>query len=369
MEKRWYVVVLLLAATTLVLSGCANKWKTSGKIAMGQKNWEKAIDDFEMALEQNPRDGEAHFLMARSYLEMGDYESMISHLDAADSLYEKGESKIREMRNETWQALFDSGLKDANEENYEQANGDFGLAISVLPGRYEAYTNKAFVLERMDQHDSAFYYYGEAYRIDPTNIKILENYASLSFNIGISCYRLADSLSVAGDSVKAQSLLAEGRGYLKKADSLYSGILAQDPKHAEGLMRRGDIARENDDYETALGFYNQVIELEPENCDLWFNIGVLYFRHMKNNEDALKAFSRAKEICPDDVNVLVNIGVVLLDMGDLDEALVHLESFTRDFPDECISWDLYFRVLQKKGLRQKAIDAYNRYEECTGSKQ
>lgn len=369
MKKKWHVLILLLAGAAFVLSGCANKWKTSGKIAMGQKNWEKAIGDFEKALEQDPKDGEAHFLMAKSYAEMGDYGSLVSHLDAADSLYEKGESKIRELRVDIWEKLFNSGIKDANEENYEKANEDFGLAIGILPDRYEAYTNKAFVLEHMNQHDSAFFYYDEGNKTDPGNVKILENFSSLSFNMGVSSSRAADDLYTQGDSVEADSRRAEGLRYLTKADSLYAEILVQDPKHAEALMRRGDIARENGDYQSAVDFYNQAVEVEPDNCDLWFNIGVLYFQHMKNNEEALGAFSRAKEVCPNDVNVLVNIGVVLLEMGDLDEALAHLEAFTRDFPEECISWDLYFRALQKKGLRQRALEAYNKFEECEGSKQ
>jgi tetratricopeptide (TPR) repeat protein len=369
MEKKWRVLVLLLAVAALVISGCANKWVTAGKIAMGQKNWEKAIDDFGKALEQNPKNGEAQFLMARCYSELGDFGSMISHLDAADTLYEKGKSRIRELRIDAWEKLFNSGIKDANEENFEQADGDFGLAISILPDRYEAYTNKAFVLERMNQHDSAFYYYGEAYKIDPGNIKILENYASLSFNLGVSAYKLADSLGSEGDSAKAAGQRSEGNRYFMKADSLYAQILVQDQKHAEALMRRGDIAREKGDYETAIGFYNRAVEVEPSSCDIWFNIGVLYFQNLKNNEEALKAFSRAKEICPDDINVQVNIGVVLLTMGDVDEAVAHLESFTRDFPDECIGWDLYSQALLRKGNRQEANEANDKYEECKSSKQ
>lgn len=369
MKKRWYVVVLLLAATVLVFSGCANKWITTGRIAMGQKNWEKAIDAFQKALEQNPKNGEAHFLLAKTYSETGDYASMVSHLNAADTLYEKGKSDIRELRIDTWEKLFNSGIEDADAEDYEKASEDFGLAIDVLPERYEAYTNKAFVEERMGKHDSAFYYYDQAYRIDPQNIKILENYASLSFNVGMSTSRSADKLYAQGDSVQAEGLRAEGQRRLMKADSLYAQILVLDPKHAEAMMRRGDIARENNDNQSALDFYNQAIEIEPSNCDLWFNIGVLYFQHLKNNEEALRAFNRAKEICPDDINVLINVGVVLLSMGDVDEALNHLEAFTRDFPEECTGWDLYSQALLRKGLRQKANEANDKFKECESSKQ
>jgi len=323
------------------IAGCANKWRTSGKIAMGQKNWEKAIGDFQKALEQDPDDGEAHFLIARAYKESGDFESMLSHLDAADSLWPKGEKKIRELRAGTWQQVFNSGLKNADGEEYEQARNDFELAIAVLPERYEAYTNLGFVWQRLDNNDSAFYYYAQGYEMDPDNIRILENFASLCFNMEMYA----------------------------KADSLYEKILSQDPNNAEAILRRGAIASENEDYTTAVDYYTRALDLEPDNCDLWFNLGILYFQEIKNNEEAVSAFSRARELCPDNANPRINLNVVLLTMERFDEVIVNLETFTLDFPDECVGWDLYSQALLRKGMRKRALEANNKYEECKGAKQ
>jgi tetratricopeptide (TPR) repeat protein len=341
MRRSWLVYGLLSAIMIFFVAGCANKWKTSGKIAMGQKNWEKAIGDFQKALEQDPGDGEAHFLLARAYKETGDFESMVSHLDAADSLWPKGEDKIRELRADTWEAIFNSGLKNADGEEYERACKDFQLAIAVLPERYEAYTNAGYVWQHLDNNDSALYYYTRAYEIDPGNIKILENFASLCFNIGM----------------------------FAKADSLYEKILAQDPNNVEALKRRGMIASENEDYTTAVDYFARALELEPDNCDLWFRLGVLYFQQIKNNEEALKAFSRATELCPDDANPRINLNVVLLTMKRFDEAMANLETFTQDFPDECVGWDLYSQALLRKGMRKQALEANNKYEECKAAKQ
>lgn len=341
MRKSWLVYGLLPAIMILFVAGCANKWRTSGKIAMGQKNWEKAIGDFQKALEQDPGDGEAHFLLARTYKETGDFESMISHLDAADTLWPKGQDKIEELRADTWEAIFNSGIKKADEEQYDQARKDFQLAIAVLPERYEAYTNAGYVWQHLDNNDSAFYYYAQAYEIDPGNIKILENFAHLCFNIGM----------------------------FAKADSLYEKILAQDPNNAEVLKRRGMIASENEDYTTAVDYFTRALELEPDNCDLWFRLGVLYFQRLKNNEEALNAFSRATELCPDDANPRINLNIVLLTTERFDEAIANLETLTRDFPDECVGWDLYSQALLRKGMRKQALEANNKYEECKAAKQ
>ncbi len=215
------------------------------------------------------------------------------------------------------------------------------MAIAILPVRYEAYTNLGFVWQRLENNDSAYYYYSQGYEIDPDNIKILENFASLCFNMG----------------------------KYPKAESLYKKILAQDPRNAEAIMRLAIIASENGDFTTAVDYYKRALELESDNCDLWFNLGILYFQEMKSNEEAINAFMRAKELCPDDSNPRINLNVVLLSMERFDEVIANLETFTQDFPDECVGWDLYSQALLRKGMRKKALEANNRYEECKGTKQ
>ena len=128
------------------------------------------------------------------------------------------------------------------------------------------------------------------------------------------------------------------------------------------------IADINGDYQTAATFYNSALELEPKNCDLWFNLGVLYFQRVKDSEQALSAFSRAVELCPDDANAGINKIVVLMTLKKYDEALESLETFTRDFPNECVGWDLYSQALLQKGMRNQALDAENKYKECQQGK-
>jgi predicted Zn-dependent protease len=90
---------------------------------------------------------------------------------------------------------------------------------------------------------------------------------------------------------------------------------------------------------------------------------------MKNSEEALSSFMRAKELCPEDPNPRVNLNVVLLTLERFDEAIANLETFTQDFPDECVGWDLYSQALLRKGMRKQALEANNKYEECKGTKQ
>jgi tetratricopeptide (TPR) repeat protein len=289
----------------------------------------------------DPGDGEAHFLIAKSYKESGEFESMISHLDAADSSWSKGEEKVRELREQTWRKLLELGEREENNEKYEQARDYYTLAIAIFPERFEAYAKAGFVWQLLDNYDSTYFYYGEAYRLEPEKIGVLEGLAGLCYNMGKSA----------------------------RADSLYAKILEKDPENTAALLTRGAIAAENEDYTAAVDFYTRALDLESDNCDLWFRVGVVYFREMKNNEEAINAFLRAKELCPDDANPRINLNVVLLTMERFDEVIVNLETFTLDFPDECVGWDLYSQALLRNGMRKQALEAANKYEECKGAKQ
>ena len=49
MKRGWIALLLALLALALVTYGCADKYVVSGKISMQQKNWDKAISDFNKA--------------------------------------------------------------------------------------------------------------------------------------------------------------------------------------------------------------------------------------------------------------------------------------------------------------------------------
>lgn len=390
MSRNKLVMLALSILVAMVFAGCANKFKTSGKISMGSKNWDKALADFQQALGQTPNDGEVHYLIAMCYKEKDDFAAMVSHLNAADTLYAKGEKKIHNLRESTWKELFEAGNTDTKNGNYEKARGEFETAIDLMPDNYAAYINLGVACQHLEDIDCAYSSFKEAYRLEPENIQVLENFANYCFNIE----------------------------KYDEADVVYARILEKDPGHVNALIYRGAIAGINEDFETVVNYYKAALEKESDNCDLWFNLGFIYLQNAiklaeslepkvkkkslcqllddetkaftilkeiyPSNEDkatkalalikdycgiltqAEEAFVRVLDICPDDVKAHINLGVVLLAMERFDEAAENLETLTLDFPDECVGWDLYSQALLQKGMRSKALDAAKKFEECKG---
>ena len=346
MRRGWLEAAVLLTAIVLVFFGCANKWITSGKIAMNGKDYDKAIEDFNKALDQNPESGEAHYYLAECYKEKGEYRKMLPHLDAAEKLYPKKADKIGDLRKETWNVLFDSGKQNAKDKKWEDAKSDFEMAVKVFPERFETFTNLGYVWQHLGDNDSAYYYYSIAYEMAPDEIAVLENFANLCFSIGRN----------------------------DKAKELYQKLLEKDPNDAEAMEMLGQIYDMEGDFQEAVNYYGRALDIASDNCYIWLNLGIIYFRQFQDtlntnttySDSAINAYSRALELCPDDSNAFNNLAVAYIASKKYDEAVDILSTYVEDHPDFCKAWDLYSRALLLKGLKSQALEAYKKYEECTG---
>lgn len=337
MRRGWLGIAVILIIVVFALSGCANKWVTSGKIAMNGKNYDKAIADFKKALEENPQNGEAHYYLAICYKEKEDYGEMQTHLESAETLYPKKAEDVKELRQEAWTKLFESGKNKAEEQSWEESRDDFLLAAEFLPDKYQSYSYLGYVWQQLNENDSAYFYYSRAYEIAPDEMIVLENYANFCFNIG----------------------------KFDQAKELYLKLLEKDPNNANAMARLGDIYGEKKEFQNAVDYYNRALELEQDNGNLWFNLGVLYFQRMKDNENAINAFTRAVELNPEDLDAFINLAIAMIMAGRYDEAADKLSVYVEDNPDDCTGWDLYSQALLRKGMRKQALEANKKYEECS----
>lgn len=336
MSRGWLAIAVMLVALMLIAHGCANKYLTSGKIAMNQKNWDKAINDFTLALQEDSTDAQAHFLLGKCYREKNDYVSMIQHYNVAERLDPKLKDEIGTARIDVWGKLFNTGTEEIKNEKYNDALKTLHTAMVVYPQRYEAYTNAGFIWQKLGDNDSAYVYYKRAYDLDQTNIRVLESLAGLLFN----------------------------QKKYDQADTLYATILQKEPTNAEALLRRAEIADQQGRYADAVDLYNKTVQVQPKQCDVWFNLGVIYFKKLNKLDSAEQAFTRAIDLCPQDVNAEINLNIVLISQNKLDDAITRLNAFTQANPGECTGWDLLSRALLLKGLKQEATDADKKYQEC-----
>jgi tetratricopeptide (TPR) repeat protein len=123
---------------------------------------------------------------------------------------------------------------------------------------------------------------------------------------------------------RAQELIDAERG--TEAAALLDKVLAKSPEDAEALFLRstarfleGDTLRGRWDLEKSL-------ELEGNRRQGWLNLGALNLSEGRYDA-ALQAFSKARDLDVDAVDVELNIGAVLLFQGKLEPANEHFQHY------------------------------------------
>lgn len=97
--------------------------------------------------------------------------------------------------------------------------------------------------------------------------------------------------------------------------------------------------------EEALRHYDTLLQIQPDNYIVLYNIGYINFVYLEDNETALEYFSRAAEINTNYTDAVYNKGLVLEQMGQYRQAE-----------------EIYKDILAKKPNYQLAVDGMNRIQ-------
>ena len=109
-------------------------------------------------------------------------------------------------------------------------------------------------------------------------------------------------------------------GEQEKAIDALIDSLRWNPKNEWALLMMGNIfVKHKKDIETGLLYYNQILELNPDNFITLNNIGAILMQNNKKSE-ALNFFNKALEINPEYPNALLSLGIYYEDEGEYDKA-------------------------------------------------
>ena len=106
-------------------------------------------------------------------------------------------------------------------------------------------------------------------------------------------------------------------------------------------------------------FYQAVLELDPGQAVVHFNLGIV-LRHQGRLVDAAKAYGRALELQPEFPEAENNLGTVLASLGRLDESVSVLERLLERKPDFANAWNNLGGALKDLGRARDAIRCFER---------
>jgi tetratricopeptide (TPR) repeat protein len=266
-------------------------YSTQGWIWAAEKNYEKALADFDKALALYPS-----FLIYRDrggmLIDMGDYARAIESYDASIRLNPKAaESHVGRGRalastgrfRDAIEAYDEAikfkandpftyncrGLALAREKHDDRAVADFSKAIELYPQFGDAFANRAEVRLRLGDEKGAIEDFGLAIRYGTSNERVFSSRGNLrlrnrDYNGAISDYGTAIQINPRSASAYHERGRAwAGNGQLDKAIQDYDKAIEFNSSYATAFANRGLARQLRHDYDGALTDLDEAIRLSP----------------------------------------------------------------------------------------------------------
>ncbi len=288
MKSKFSAAATILALVASVsFWACQSKEVTSAKVYIQQGDWDKAIEQLELAVQTYPDDPEAHYLLGRGYGEKGKFKEMNAEFDKSLKISPKFEQQIRITREKYWVDNFNRGVNFIKAGQTEKALEAFKTAILLDPSKPEAYKNLAYAYIRMNNADEAIAAYQNLLKVAPDDEEAMVSLGNLYYN----------------------------KKEYQKAIDILQKVVEMDPDNVDAIA---NIALAYDfmgQREKALNFYKEAIAKHPEDKDLRFNYGRLFFLS-EEYDKAIEQFQKVLELSPDDLEAYLNIANAYLIMAE-----------------------------------------------------
>ena len=315
--------------------GCQNAALTSAKLYLQEDEIEKAEQQLEKALREEPQNPEVHFLLGRIAASRKSYTAMDSAFAASAGLSPRFHRQIEQLRRQHWAGEHNTGTGfiASPSPNLEAARRAFANAIIIDPQPLESWRNIAYVYYRLDSLDNAIEIYTRIIAAAP-----------------------ADTSSLAG----LGRIYLEQRRYQEAVQPL-TRFLQLVPDDVKNRTNLGITYEHLGRYDEAEESYDEVLRLAPRSALVHYNLGNIYWQRMDYHA-AKRAYERALALNPDDLDARYNLAVTYLELEELDRALSLLQNLSARMPDNPDVWRELGRLYALKGMVEKSRRAFSRAE-------
>ena len=289
-------IVVLLAA---VVIGCGSKWLSGGKLHFDQQRYERARETFELAVQEQPENPEAHLWLARALAELDRDAEAVAELQRAQE-YAQGLPEMQEQIDNTlasyWSHRYNSGLDFAHQGSEARKQGQTDLAQDKLSQSLEHFERAALFA--------------------PDSVKNYSNMGRVLFQMG----RPEEGREMFD---KARAMAGDDPELLGFLFDVYSalGVQAMEKDTEAGYL-------------DAIANFDQAssFDVEPEDyATLRFNVAVSYTELANMSErpeqqreyyqKAAEEYLKVLEVLPEDESSLGNLASVYSELEMHDEAI------------------------------------------------
>lgn len=304
---------------------------------------DKAIADFNKAVELNPQAAAAYFSRGTSHLRKGQYDLAIADFN-----------KVVEIIPEAAMAYYNRGLASSKKGHYDHAIADYSKTIELAPNFALAYNNRGEAYVEKKQYDHAIADLDKAIKLKRDSAEAYTNRGNAYAGKGELDRAIVDyDEAIRLNPNSAAPYNNRGYTYFEKGD--FDRAIADLDKavglksdYAEAYYNRGIVYVERYDYDRAIADFSKAIEFKPDDADAYANRGACYAEKHEFDR-AIADCSKAIELKPYYVMAYVNRALSYQIKGELDRAIADWKSVIR------ITTDPDMRQLAERRLQQLGV--------------
>jgi tetratricopeptide (TPR) repeat protein len=299
MKRIPLILALLVGGYLLTGAGCSSDPNVEGaKLDLRNKDYDRALQNLETALQKNPSNAEALELKGRVLAEqmaaiedpqeradmVGQMIDAYDKAQAADPTMAETIKRNKQMAyvNEFQKAVqtFNRGQNDASQ--FASAALLFENVSKIMPDSASPYVNRGFALIRAGRSAEAIGPFTMALEKGETDVDIYRYLASLY----IQEKRAAEAIPVLEKArttypdnadIQAELLNAyQESGQMDQAMALYKGEVERDPNNKLYQYNYGSLLLQAERYDDAIVHLQRATEIDAQYANAWYNLGAAY---------------------------------------------------------------------------------------------
>lgn len=163
-------------------------YNNRGSFFVNENNYEKALEDYNKAIELKPNYAQAYFNRGTLFMKLNKKQEALGDF-----------SKAIELEPDFWKAFLNRGFLYLEENKNEEALIEFNTAIQLKPDFDEAFYNRGVVFSNLRQYEEAISDYSRA-------ISLKTNFPEAYYNRGLAEYLSGKKDAACKDLKKAEQL-------------------------------------------------------------------------------------------------------------------------------------------------------------------
>lgn len=342
MKSRWLLMgclgFLLIAVPSVSLAQSMEK--TSAKLYIQQKEWDKAIEWLQKALAKSPEDAQTHFLLGQVHAEKGQLMEMVQEFDLSKKYdvknkLKKEKKQMDDMIRHFSAKSYNEGVEAYKQQSYSMAAVKFLQSTQLDPNYTDAHRNLSVAYQLVEQEllnqEPCSDCVEGATKWDAHSLTCIDSNTGQPATKSCCCNKEAlpdlkakiiatmeTVIKLQPDSLVHTLVLAEyynNHNDYASGSALFEQALQKEPGNGKVLARLADTYNLLGKKEDALKTYDRALAAEPDNKDLLYNFGQMYL-NSNDYANAITQFSKLVDLDTEDFGANFYLGVAHLKIAE-----------------------------------------------------